>query len=120
MGGLGCFPFARHLRSTPTSHIVHSRRGRIVHSGPGIAFYFRALNAAISEENDSLRKRYEDAARYDVYNGMRHLMGVEAEDLVGSRDYGTYAFEGGHIGIYVSGRAQTQVPEAIHGWLAER
>jgi regulator of protease activity HflC (stomatin/prohibitin superfamily) len=41
--------FARHLRATPTNHIVHARRGKIVHNGPGIAFYFRALNAAISE-----------------------------------------------------------------------
>jgi regulator of protease activity HflC (stomatin/prohibitin superfamily) len=49
MADIRSFAFARHLRSTPTSHIVHSRRGKIVHSGPGIAFYFRALNAAISE-----------------------------------------------------------------------
>jgi hypothetical protein len=43
------FAFARHLRATPTNHVIHSRRGRVVHNGPGIAFYFRALNAAISE-----------------------------------------------------------------------
>jgi hypothetical protein len=43
------FPFTRHLRSTPTNFVVHSRRGKIVHRGPGIAFYFRPLNAAISE-----------------------------------------------------------------------
>lgn len=49
MADIRRFVFARHLRSTPTSHIVHARRGKIVHSGPGIAFYFRALNAAISE-----------------------------------------------------------------------
>ena len=28
---------------------MHARRGRVVHSGPGISFWFRALNAAISE-----------------------------------------------------------------------
>lgn len=49
MADIRRFAFARHLRSTPTSHIVHARRGKIVHNGPGIAFYFRALNAAISE-----------------------------------------------------------------------
>ena len=27
---------------------------------------------------------------------------------------------GGHIGIYVSGRAQTEVPSAIHEWLEQR
>ena len=40
---------ARHLRSMPTMHVVHLRRGKVAHEGVGIAFYFRALNAAISE-----------------------------------------------------------------------
>lgn len=38
-----------------------------------------ALNAAISASSVGLRKRYEEASRYDVYNGMRHVLGVEAE-----------------------------------------
>lgn len=33
----------------PTVHVVHLRRGKVAHEGVGIAFYFRALNAAISE-----------------------------------------------------------------------
>ena len=37
-----------------------------------------------------------------------------------SKDYTQIAFKGGHIGIYVSGRAQRDVPPAIHNWLAER
>lgn len=41
--------FTRHLRSMPTVHVVHLKRGRVAHEGVGIAFYFRALNAAISE-----------------------------------------------------------------------
>ncbi|MEZ5189484.1 MAG: SPFH domain-containing protein [Schumannella sp.] len=49
MADIRRFLFARHLRATPTNHIVHARRGRVVHNGPGIAFYFRPLNAAISE-----------------------------------------------------------------------
>lgn len=40
---------ARHLRSMPTMHVVHLKRGKVAHEGVGIAFYFRALNAAISE-----------------------------------------------------------------------
>ncbi len=39
---------------------------------------------------------------------------------VGTRDYTELAFRGGHIGIYVSGRAQREVPKAIHDWLAQR
>jgi polyhydroxyalkanoate synthase len=41
-------------------------------------------------------------------------------DHVGTDDYTQLAFRGGHIGIYVSGRAQREVPPAIHNWLAER
>ncbi|MEO8095318.1 MAG: SPFH domain-containing protein [Pseudolysinimonas sp.] len=49
MADIRRFLFTRHLRATPTNHIVHARRGKVVHNGPGIAFYFRPLNAAISE-----------------------------------------------------------------------
>ena len=40
--------------------------------------------------------------------------------LVGSDDYTELSFRGGHIGIYVSGRAQKEVPQTIHDWLARR
>jgi polyhydroxyalkanoate synthase len=40
--------------------------------------------------------------------------------LVGTEDYSELSFRGGHIGIYVSGRAQREVPQAIHDWLAQR
>jgi len=40
--------------------------------------------------------------------------------LFGSDDYTELSFRGGHIGIYVSGRAQKQVPDTIHDWLAKR
>ena len=40
--------------------------------------------------------------------------------LIGSGDYTTHCFAGGHIGIYVSSRAQRQVPACIDGWLRER
>lgn len=39
---------------------------------------------------------------------------------VGTRDYRELAFRGGHIGIYISGRSQKEVPPAISGWLRER
>ena len=40
--------------------------------------------------------------------------------LIGSEDYTELSFRGGHIGIYVSGRAQKEVPQTIHDWLAKR
>ncbi len=43
------YPFVRHLRAAPTSHIVQLRDGRVRRSGAGLAFYFRPLTAALSE-----------------------------------------------------------------------
>ena len=43
-----------------------------------------------------------------------------AGELVGSSDYSEHEFQGGHIGIYVSGSAQREIPERIAGWLRER
>ena len=42
------------------------------------------------------------------------------ERHVASDDYTTYGFDGGHIGIYVSARAQREVPQAIASWLDGR
>lgn len=42
------------------------------------------------------------------------------KDLVGSKDYSELSFKGGHIGIYVSGRAQKEIPSAIGKWLDQR
>jgi len=39
---------------------------------------------------------------------------------VGSDDYSELEFKGGHIGIYVSSRAQDQIPTAIGDWLKAR
>jgi polyhydroxyalkanoate synthase len=40
--------------------------------------------------------------------------------LVGSKDYTTLEFDLGHIGMYISSRAQREVPAAIAKWLAAR
>ncbi|MDY6944585.1 MAG: class III poly(R)-hydroxyalkanoic acid synthase subunit PhaC [Pseudomonadota bacterium] len=42
------------------------------------------------------------------------------QQLIGSQDYSTHEFQGGHIGIYVSGTAQRQIPDRIASWLRER
>ncbi|MFF5366851.1 SPFH domain-containing protein [Streptomyces sp. NPDC013187] len=39
----------RHLRGAPTAHIRHHRGGKLLHDGPGLSFWFRALTAALSE-----------------------------------------------------------------------
>ncbi|MFD4620687.1 SPFH domain-containing protein [Streptomyces sp. NPDC058475] len=39
----------RHLRGAPTAHVRHHGSGRLVHDGPGLSFWYRALTAALSE-----------------------------------------------------------------------
>ncbi|MCJ0824987.1 class III poly(R)-hydroxyalkanoic acid synthase subunit PhaC [Luteimonas sp. 50] len=60
----------------------------------------------------------------NIYAEQDHLVPPDAsralKDLVGSDDYTELSFRGGHIGIYVSGRAQVQVPQTIHDWLERR
>ena len=57
----------------------------------------------------------------NIYATRDHLVPPSASrplgGLVGSRNYEELAFDGGHIGIYVSSRAHT-VPGAIAEWLA--
>ena len=42
------------------------------------------------------------------------------KSLVGTDDYTVIEFDLGHIGMYISSRAQREVPEAIAHWLAAR
>jgi polyhydroxyalkanoate synthase subunit PhaC len=60
----------------------------------------------------------------NIFAEQDHLVPPSASRVlgehVGTKDYTQLAFKGGHIGIYVSGRAQREVPPAIHQWLAER
>ncbi|MET1023736.1 MAG: class III poly(R)-hydroxyalkanoic acid synthase subunit PhaC [Pseudoxanthomonas sp.] len=60
----------------------------------------------------------------NIYAEQDHLVPPDASralrGLVGSKDYSEVGFRGGHIGIYVSSRAQREVPTAIASWLAQR
>lgn len=42
------------------------------------------------------------------------------QKLAGTADYTTHEFQGGHIGIYVSGTAQREIPQRIADWLRDR
>jgi polyhydroxyalkanoate synthase len=59
----------------------------------------------------------------NVYATQDHLVPPSASRplarLTGSRDYTEHAFEGGHIGIYVSRRAR-ELPQTIADWLERR
>ncbi len=60
----------------------------------------------------------------NIFAEQDHLVPPSASrplgEHIGTKDYTQLAFKGGHIGIYVSGRAQREVPPAIHQWLGER
>lgn len=60
----------------------------------------------------------------NIYATQDHLVPPDASralrGLVGTEDYTELPFQGGHIGIYVSGKSQKSVPPAIAEWLTER
>lgn len=60
----------------------------------------------------------------NVYATEDHLVppsaSIPLEKCVGTRDYSTLVFPGGHIGIYVSSRSQKEIPPAIAEWLGSR
>jgi polyhydroxyalkanoate synthase subunit PhaC len=60
----------------------------------------------------------------NIYALQDHLVPPAAskalQGLVSSTDYTELAFPGGHIGIYVSGKAQKEVTPAIGQWLNQR
>jgi polyhydroxyalkanoate synthase len=60
----------------------------------------------------------------NIYADQDHLVPPDASkalaNYVGSTDYEELSFNGGHIGIYVSGKAQKTIPPAIGSWLNER
>jgi len=60
----------------------------------------------------------------NIYAEQDHLVPPDAsralKGLTGSDDYTELSFPGGHIGIYVSGKAQKEVTPAIARWLDRR
>ncbi len=60
----------------------------------------------------------------NIFAEQDHLVPPSASrpmrQVVGTNDYTELAFKGGHIGIYVSGRAQKEVAPGISAWLSKR
>jgi polyhydroxyalkanoate synthase len=60
----------------------------------------------------------------NVYGRQDHLVppsaSIPLQRYVGTRDYTALELDVGHIGMYVSGKSQKQLPEAIHSWLQAR
>lgn len=49
MADISRYPFFRHLRGNPTAHVSQLRDGTVVREGVGLSFWFRPLNAVLSE-----------------------------------------------------------------------
>ena len=60
----------------------------------------------------------------NIYARDDHLVPPDSsralEGCIGTDDYESLEFPGGHIGIYVSGKAQKMIPTSVANWLAER
>jgi polyhydroxyalkanoate synthase len=60
----------------------------------------------------------------NIYGEQDHLVPPQAsmalKGCIGGRDYTEVAFPGGHIGVYVSGKAQALIPPTIGDWLNQR
>lgn len=61
---------------------------------------------------------------FNVYATQDHLVPPAAssclKQYIGSSDYAELAFDAGHIGIYVSSKAQKEIPKALAQWLRAR
>ena len=60
----------------------------------------------------------------NIYATLDHLVPPTSSQalkkFVGTKDYEEFAFEGGHIGIYVSAKSQELVPPKIASWIKKR
>jgi len=60
----------------------------------------------------------------NIYARDDHLVPPDSSKALGgcvsSKDYTELEFPGGHIGIYVSGKAQAMIPPTVGQWLDER
>jgi polyhydroxyalkanoate synthase subunit PhaC len=60
----------------------------------------------------------------NIYAEQDHLVppasSLALKDHVGSKDYSVLAYPVGHIGMYVSGKVQADLPPAIAEWLKAR
>ena len=82
------------------------------------------VNGGIEIDGEVVDLGYVDMPILNIFAEQDHLVPPDASralgGLAGSQDYTELSFKGGHIGIYVSSRAQREVPTAIHDWLDKR
>lgn len=74
--------------------------------------------------NDTVDLQNIQVPVLNIYAADDHLVPPDSSKAlggcVGTSDYTELEFPGGHIGIYVSGKAQKMIPPAVGEWLSER
>ena len=82
------------------------------------------INGGVRIGEDDIDLGFVDMPVLNIFAEQDHLVPPQAskalESLIGTEDYTELSFRGGHIGIYVSSRAQKEVPDTIHDWLRKR
>ena len=82
------------------------------------------VNGGVRIGDEEVDLGFVDMPVLNIYAEQDHLVPPGAsramKDLIGTDDYTELSFRGGHIGIYVSSRAQKEVPDTIHDWLRKR
>lgn len=82
------------------------------------------LNGGVKIGEHDLDLKNINCPVLNVFAEQDHLVPPDASKALNgrtsSKDYTELSFPGGHIGIYVSGKAQKQVTPAIASWLDER
>lgn len=95
--------------------------------GEFLTWFYQQNRLALGQLEIARRKVELKTLRVPILNliGKRdHLVPPAAslalQRLAGSTDYTALEFDLGHIGMYISARAQREVPAAIGQWLAQR
>lgn len=83
----------------------------------------KLINGGLTIGDQEVSLRNIHCPLLNIYALQDHLVPPDASralrDRTSSSDYSELAFPGGHIGIYVSGKAQKEVTPAIGKWLNE-
>jgi polyhydroxyalkanoate synthase len=84
----------------------------------------RLIKGTLSIGGKSVDLRNITQPVFNVFATQDHLVPPASsqclQKYVGSKDYKELAFAGGHIGVYVSGKAQKEIPVALAEWLKQR
>jgi polyhydroxyalkanoate synthase len=82
------------------------------------------VNSMVCIGEDTVNLKNVTMPVLNIFAAADHLVPSDSskalKKLVGTKDYTELEFPGGHIGIYVSGKAQKLIPPSVGEWLTKR